>query len=146
MEQNNAEKKNVIVDSNSTKLASQKSWTLKMAIRQLEPFQVRELFSSHYLLHSPACNREKTKLQIWDWLFRSCELNGGLLLGEGLISVADIEECIIKGKCKKLSIKLPAWCILQSLLQSAKSNSHGLLICMSFYCLKLFLFSVNRFF
>lgn len=75
-----------------------------MAIQQLKPFQ------------------------IWDWLFRSCEINGRLLLSEGLISAADVEECIIKGKSKKLSIKLPSWCILQCLLRSAKSDSHGLLI------------------
>ncbi|WOK92025.1 hypothetical protein Cni_G00716 [Canna indica] len=67
-------------------------------------------------------------IQIWDWLFRSCELNGRMLLDEHLITVADIEECIVKGKCKKLSIKLPSWCILQCLLRSAKSDSHGLLI------------------
>uniref|UniRef100_A0A0E0PWQ5 Steroid nuclear receptor ligand-binding n=2 Tax=Oryza TaxID=4527 RepID=A0A0E0PWQ5_ORYRU len=64
-------------------------------------------------------------IQIWDWLFRSCELNGRILLGEGLISAEDMEECIIKGKCKKLSIKLPAWCILQCLIRSAKHDSHA---------------------
>ncbi|KAF0904315.1 hypothetical protein E2562_033283, partial [Oryza meyeriana var. granulata] len=67
-------------------------------------------------------------IQIWDWLFRSCELNGRILLSEGLISAEDMEEFIIKGKCKKLSIKLPAWCILQCLIRSAKYDSHGLLI------------------
>ncbi|KAK3128364.1 hypothetical protein QOZ80_6BG0460550 [Eleusine coracana subsp. coracana] len=67
-------------------------------------------------------------IQIWDWFFRSCELNGRILLSEGLITAEDMEECITKGKGKKLSIKLPAWCILQCLIQSAKSDSHGLLI------------------
>uniref|UniRef100_A0A0E0LAQ7 Uncharacterized protein n=1 Tax=Oryza punctata TaxID=4537 RepID=A0A0E0LAQ7_ORYPU len=64
-------------------------------------------------------------IQVWDWLFRSCELNGRILLSEGLISAEDMEECIIKGKCKKLSIKLPAWCILQCLIRSAKHDSHA---------------------
>ncbi|CAL5065714.1 unnamed protein product [Urochloa decumbens] len=67
-------------------------------------------------------------IQIWDWLFRSCELNGRILLSEGLITSEDMEEYITKGRGKKLSIKLPAWCILQCLIRSAKSDSHGLLI------------------
>ncbi|KAL6596667.1 hypothetical protein ACP70R_047310 [Stipagrostis hirtigluma subsp. patula] len=67
-------------------------------------------------------------IQIWDWFFRSCELNGRILLSEGLITAEDMEECITKGIGKKLSIKLPAWCILQCLIRSAKSDSHGLLI------------------
>lgn len=67
-------------------------------------------------------------IQIWDWLFRSCEINGRILLSEGLISSEDIEEFITKGKGKKLSIKLPAWCILHCLIRSAKHDVHGLLI------------------
>ncbi|OVA05111.1 hypothetical protein BVC80_8899g14 [Macleaya cordata] len=91
------------VVSHGSKLVSEKS-KLKWAIQQLRP------------------------VQVWDWLFRSCEVNGRILLREGLIDVKDIEECILKGKCKKLGIKLPAWCILQCLLSSVKSNSPGLLI------------------
>lgn len=71
-------------------------------------------------------------LQLWDWLFRSCELNGRILLREGLITVEDIEECVVKGKSNKLIIMLPAYCILQCLLRSANSDSPGLLISMSF--------------
>ncbi|KAJ1259077.1 hypothetical protein BS78_10G125700 [Paspalum vaginatum] len=67
-------------------------------------------------------------IQIWDWFFRSCELNGRILLSEGLITSGDMEEYITKGECKKLSIKLPAWCILQCLIRSAKFDSDGLLI------------------
>ncbi|XP_039131339.1 uncharacterized membrane protein At3g27390 isoform X2 [Dioscorea cayenensis subsp. rotundata] len=103
-EQYKVENDNLRLNVNRTKLAPQQSKTLKKAIQQLEP------------------------IQIWDWLFRSCELNGRILMSEGLIRLADIEECIIKGRCKKLSIRLPAWCILHCLLQSAKSDSHGLLI------------------
>lgn len=68
---------------------------------------------------------------MWDWLFKSCEVNGRILLRDGLLDVKDIAECILKGNCKKLEIKLPAWTILQCLLASAKSESPGLLICMS---------------
>lgn len=58
-------------------------------------------------------------------------MNGKILLRDGLIDVKDIEECIVKENCKKLSIKLPAWSILQCLLASAKSDSPGLEICAS---------------
>ncbi|KAK1268903.1 hypothetical protein QJS04_geneDACA006665 [Acorus gramineus] len=95
-----------ILSSNEAKLVSKRSKTLKTAIRQLKP------------------------VQIWDWLFRSCELNGKFLLREGLIEVSDIQECLLKGKCKKLSIRLPAWCVFQCLLRSAKSDADGLLISM----------------
>lgn len=67
-------------------------------------------------------------IQMWDWLFKSCEVNGRILLREGLINIKDIEECIVRGNCKKLGIKLPAWSILQCLLASAKSDSSGLVI------------------
>ncbi|XP_050879581.1 uncharacterized membrane protein At3g27390 isoform X3 [Lathyrus oleraceus] len=67
-------------------------------------------------------------VQIWDWLFKSCEVNGRIVLRDGLISVKEIEECISKGNCKILSTKLPAWSLLQCLLTSAKSNSDGLII------------------
>ncbi|XP_074326089.1 putative membrane protein At3g27390 isoform X1 [Apium graveolens] len=87
-----------------TKLASQRSKTLKWAIQQY------------------------TVVQVWDWLFKSCEVNGRILLRDGLLDVKDIAECILKGNCKKLEIKLPAWTILQCLLASAKSESPGLLI------------------
>ncbi|KAL3753128.1 hypothetical protein ACJRO7_000514 [Eucalyptus globulus] len=87
-----------------SKLYSQQSRTLKRAIQQYRP------------------------VQVWDWFFKSCEVNGRILLHEGLIDVKDIEDCILKGNCKKLGIKLPAWSILQCLLASAKSETDGLLI------------------
>lgn len=67
---------------------------------------------------------------MWGWLFKSCEINGRILLRDGLIDVKDVEECILKGNCKKLGVKLPAWSLLQCLLASAKSLSSGLVICM----------------
>lgn len=66
--------------------------------------------------------------KVWEWLFKSCEVNGRILLRDGLIDVKDVEECLVKGNCKKLYIKLPAWTVLQCLLASAKSNSSGLVI------------------
>ncbi|KAF5207431.1 Steroid nuclear receptor ligand-binding, partial [Thalictrum thalictroides] len=94
----------VRMDPQGSRLVSEGSKTLKWAIKQLKP------------------------MQVWDWLFRSCEVNGRKLLRDGLIDIKDIEECIVKGKCHKLGIKLPAWCILQCLLASAKSDSTGLLL------------------
>ncbi|KAL0311119.1 UNVERIFIED_CONTAM: putative membrane protein [Sesamum angustifolium] len=88
----------------SSKLVSQGSRTLKQAIQQYTP------------------------MQVWDWLFKSCEVDGKTLVQEGLINVKDIQDCIVKGDCKKLGIKLPAWSILQCLLRSAKSGSSGLII------------------
>ncbi|XP_004243604.1 uncharacterized membrane protein At3g27390 [Solanum lycopersicum] len=90
--------------SRSSKLVSHGSRTLKQAIQQYTP------------------------MHVWGWLFKSCEVNGRILLREGFIDVKDIDQCIVKGDCKKLGIKLPAWSILQCLLASAKSNSQGLLI------------------
>ncbi|KAF9600542.1 hypothetical protein IFM89_010028 [Coptis chinensis] len=92
------------VDPYGSKLVREGSRTLKLGIKQLKP------------------------MQVWDWLFRSCEVNGRKLLHDGLIDIKDIEECILKGKCNKLGVKLPAWCILQCLLASAKSDSTGLLL------------------
>ncbi|XP_010557726.1 PREDICTED: uncharacterized membrane protein At3g27390 isoform X2 [Tarenaya hassleriana] len=87
-----------------SRLISEHSRTLKKAIYQYKP------------------------VQVWDWLFKSCEVNGRILLRDGLIEVKDVEECLVKGNCKKLYIKLPAWTVLQCLLASAKSNSSGLVI------------------
>lgn len=68
-------------------------------------------------------------IQIWDWFFRSCELNGRILVSEGLITAQDMEQYITNnGKCKKLGTKLPCWCIFQCLLRSANSDSDGLVI------------------
>ncbi|XP_058112880.1 uncharacterized membrane protein At3g27390 isoform X2 [Magnolia sinica] len=98
------EEKNGRLSPINTKIVTERSQTLRKAIQQLKP------------------------IQIWDWLFRSCEMNGRKLLRDGLIDVADIEDCIIKGKCKQLIVKLPAFCILQCLLRSARSESPELLI------------------
>nr|GEV82022.1 uncharacterized membrane protein At3g27390 isoform X1 [Tanacetum cinerariifolium] len=77
---------------------------------------------------------------VWDWLFKSCQVNRKILFRDGLIDVKDIKECIVKGRCKKLAIKLPAGSIMQCLLASAKSESSGLVICkLRFMVLALYL-------
>ncbi|XP_048328643.2 uncharacterized membrane protein At3g27390 isoform X2 [Ziziphus jujuba] len=100
----NNDLKNKRQASHISKLVSQQSGTLKWAVQQYKP------------------------MQVWDWLFKSCKVNGRILIHNGMIDLKDIEECILKGDCKKLGIKLPAWSILQCLLASAKSNSSGLVI------------------
>ncbi|XP_020540527.1 uncharacterized membrane protein At3g27390 [Jatropha curcas] len=91
-------------NSLEAKLYSQRSRTLKWQIQQYKP------------------------VHVWDWLFKLCEENGRILHRDGLINIKDIEVCISKGDCKMLSIKLPAWSLLQRLLASAKSDSSGLVI------------------
>lgn len=90
--------------SRSSKLIPQGSRTLKQAIQRYTP------------------------VQVWDWFFKSCEVNGKMLLQEGLVGAKDIQECMVKGNCKKLGIQLPAWSILQCLLTSTKSDSSGLIL------------------
>ncbi|KAJ4831106.1 hypothetical protein Tsubulata_027026 [Turnera subulata] len=101
---NNNSLKNRRENSLISKLISQKSRTLKWEVQQFKP------------------------MQVWEWLFKSCEVNGRILIRDGLISIKDIEECLIKGNCKTLNIRLPAWSIFQCLLTSAKSDSPGLVI------------------
>ncbi|XP_015578083.1 uncharacterized membrane protein At3g27390 isoform X2 [Ricinus communis] len=96
--------KNRRENSLETRLSSQRSRTLKLAIQQYKP------------------------VHVWDWLFKSSEDNGRILLRDNLINIKDIEACLMKGDCKKLSIKLPALSLVQCLLASAKSDSSGLVI------------------
>ncbi|PON44235.1 Transmembrane protein [Parasponia andersonii] len=61
----------------TSKLVSERSRTLKWAIQQYKPMQAR------------------TRFQVWDWLFKSCEVNGRILIRDGVISLKDIGECIL---------------------------------------------------
>lgn len=123
-------------------LSSQQSRTLKWKIQQYKPMQVSDIWLSMFGLQIYIlvfCYRATEPFfQVWGWLFRSCEVNGRILLREGLIDMKDIEDCIVKGNCKKLSIKLPSWSILQCLVTSAKSDSCiGLLIGMLCFLITL---------
>ncbi|KAJ4907809.1 Uncharacterized protein Rs2_11467 [Raphanus sativus] len=100
------ERKNVDLNSriNNSRLVSEQSRTLKKAITLYKP------------------------VQVWEWLFKSCEVNGRILIRDSLVNVKDVEQCLVRGNCKKLFIQLPAWTVLQCLLASAKSDSTGLVI------------------
>lgn len=121
--------------SHMEKLVSECSRTLKWQIQQYKPMQARtfkgstRFFFFLFWVYVFICFF-KFQYQVWDWLFKSCEVNGRILIRDGLVNLKDIEECILTGDCKKLGIKLPAWSILQCLLRSAKSDASGLLIGM----------------
>lgn len=50
------------------------------------------------------------------------------MLSEGLIIPQDIEDAKSDSGSRVLSIGLPAYCIFQTLLRSAKANSAGILL------------------
>lgn len=68
-------------------------------------------------------------IELLDDLFKECHRHGEVLVSEGIISVKDIEDAK-SGKDNQgvISIGLPAYCILQMLIHSAKANSPGLLL------------------
>lgn len=72
---------------------------------------------------------ELKPFELLDDLFKECRCQGEILCSEGIISVKDIEEAK-SGKDNNgvVSIGLPAYCILQMLIRSAKANSQGLLL------------------
>ncbi|XP_021728505.1 uncharacterized membrane protein At3g27390-like isoform X1 [Chenopodium quinoa] len=68
-------------------------------------------------------------IELLDGLFKECHRHGEVLVSEGIISMKDIEDAK-SGKDNQgvFIIGLPAYCILQMLIQSAKVNSPGLLL------------------
>ncbi|GMH06810.1 hypothetical protein Nepgr_008650 [Nepenthes gracilis] len=72
---------------------------------------------------------EMNALELLDRLFKECQFHGEKMVSEGLISLKDIEDAkSSKDSGGIVSIGLPAYCILQTLLQSAKANSVGILL------------------
>nr|GLL46656.1 uncharacterized membrane protein At3g27390 [Ipomoea trifida] len=74
---------------------------------------------------SPSKNLSALLKQVWDWLFKSCEVNGIILLHEGLIDAKDIVSYIAGGKMQEVSRETS----LLVHFESARSNSAGLVIC-----------------
>ncbi|KMT08015.1 hypothetical protein BVRB_6g144240 [Beta vulgaris subsp. vulgaris] len=68
-------------------------------------------------------------IELLDDLFKECRRRGEVLVSEGIITLKDIEDAK-SGKDNQgvISIGLPAYCILQMLISSAKANSLGLLL------------------
>lgn len=67
-------------------------------------------------------------LELLDNLFKECQHQGELLVSEGLISLKDIEDAKSGKGSRVIGIGLPAYCLLQTLLRSAKANSIGILL------------------
>lgn len=67
-------------------------------------------------------------MQLLDSLFKECQHQGELLVSEGLISLKDIEDAKSGKGSRVIGIGLPAYCLLQALLRSAKANSIGILL------------------
>lgn len=72
---------------------------------------------------------ELKPFELLDDLLRRCRLHGEIMVSEGLITLKDIEDAKSKkDKCEVISIGLPAFCLLQPLLRSAKANCAGILL------------------
>lgn len=68
-------------------------------------------------------------LELLHNLFKECQNYGETMVADGLITGKDIEDLKSnKDTSKVMSIGLPAYCLLQTLLRSAKANSPGILL------------------
>ncbi|KGN58220.1 uncharacterized membrane protein At3g27390 [Cucumis sativus] len=67
-------------------------------------------------------------LELLDSLFKACQHHGETMVCEGIITSTDIEDAKSSKGSQVISIGLPAFCILEALLRSAKANSAGLLL------------------
>ncbi|XP_008796032.2 uncharacterized membrane protein At3g27390-like [Phoenix dactylifera] len=73
--------------------------------------------------------RELKPFKLLEHLFSECKRYGDNLVSEGVITLEDIEEARSgKGGSRTVSIGLPAYSILQALLESAKANTDGLVL------------------
>ncbi|KAL0431606.1 UNVERIFIED_CONTAM: putative membrane protein [Sesamum radiatum] len=72
---------------------------------------------------------ELKPLELADALFKECQRHGEVMVSEGIITLKDIEDAKNnKSSGRVISIGLPAYCLLQALLRSAKANSTGILL------------------
>lgn len=72
---------------------------------------------------------ELKPLELADALFKECQRHGEAMASEGIITLKDIEDAKNdKSGGGVISIGLPAYCILQLLLRSAKADASGILL------------------
>ncbi|XP_038889221.1 uncharacterized membrane protein At3g27390-like [Benincasa hispida] len=71
---------------------------------------------------------ELKPLELLDRLFKECKRQGEIVVSNGLITLEDIEHARSNNDITVISIGLPAYCILQTILRSAKADSTGLLL------------------
>lgn len=75
---------------------------------------------------------ELKPLELMDSLFKECKRYGEILVSEGLITLEDLEDAKSSKGSRVISTGLPACCLLQTLLRSAKANSAGILLIDNF--------------
>ncbi len=69
--------------------------------------------------------------QIWETMMKHCEMRGKELLDAGVITTADFYEWLQaknSDEAAMISVGLPCYSFLQTLLNSIKANSRGLLL------------------
>ncbi|KAH1193614.1 putative membrane protein [Glycine max] len=71
---------------------------------------------------------ELKSFELLDALFKECFHVGEKMVSEGIITREDIEEAKSGNGSRVISIGLPAYCLVQGLLRSAKLNSVGIMI------------------
>ncbi|CAN4082353.1 unnamed protein product [Withania somnifera] len=72
---------------------------------------------------------ELKALELLDGLFKGCQHHGEIMVSKGVITQKDIEDAKSnKDSGQFISIGLPAYCILQTLIKSARANSAGILL------------------
>ncbi|XP_047949838.1 uncharacterized membrane protein At3g27390 [Salvia hispanica] len=76
---------------------------------------------------SPRASRmlELKPLELANALFKECQRLGDVLVSEGTIKLIDIEEAMNR---RMLTVGLPAYCILQTLVRSARADCGGILL------------------
>lgn len=75
--------------------------------------------------------QEVKMVQIWDNMFKTCELYGKLLIQEDVIKLGDLEEWTRSSdsaKTKIIAVGLPAYSLLKSLIRSGLAGVAGLLL------------------
>lgn len=75
---------------------------------------------------------ELKPLELMDSLFKECKRYGEFLVSEGLITLQDLEDAKSSKGSRVISTGLPAYCLFQTLLRSAKANSAGILLIDNF--------------
>ncbi|KAJ4729360.1 Steroid nuclear receptor, ligand-binding [Melia azedarach] len=71
---------------------------------------------------------ELKPLELLENLFKECQCHGEIMVPQGLITGKDIEDANSNTGSRVVSFGLPAYCLLQALLRSAKANCSGILL------------------
>lgn len=75
--------------------------------------------------------QEVKMVQIWDNMFKTCELYGKTLIQEEAITLGDLEEWLRSSnsaKGKIIGVGLPAYSLLKNLIRSGRAGVSGLLL------------------